>query len=661
MTVRPYLRHPAYFLIVLCALGNNHNALAAPHIDSTRPASERDALLAVAQFAYLQATDFSFRDDYTELDSFTLRRFLEVNKSPLTLSDYAQLCREKADEGATAILKLAAEETQQHTAKKSEGVVVANPRLLEGVNLYYRDIDLNNLLSRLYSFVTATIPAAQESTLSQLTREQRVFLGREFKQLLTQDPDAAKRSANELDSAEQAERRDVERFVTFGHRIRPEFAIQNGVNAVIEILEAVRSYRDGVTARDRKPEQILSTDVELTPRSSAPYLGKTPGWVINGAGNDTYRGEYSVIIDLGGDDIYDLSYDLSDPHPCVVIDMGGNDVYSAATDFALGAGGFSLGLLVDMAGDDSYLGKSFGVGAGYFGVGVIYDSAGNDRYLMDTFGEGAGAFGVGMVVDENGDDLYQGAAHCQAFGFTRGFGAIVDTRGNDRYISGAKYSDFLRYDNHYLTMSQGFGYGYRPYMSGGIGALCDLAGNDVYVADIFGQGASYWKSIGVLCDVSGDDIYTAHQYAQGSGAHMTHGILLDLAGDDSYRSKGVSQGCGHDYSFGLLSDRAGADTYVCADLSQGAGSANGIGALIDFTGADRYMVVDSANTHGYGNPRREFGSIGLFIDAGGVDDYGRLSRENHVRRDGGRWGVAFDGEWRSWFPTSQMMGNKNDE
>ena len=54
--------------------------------------------------------------------------------------------------------------------------------------------------------------------------------------------------------------------------------------------------------------------------------------------------------------------------------------------------------------------------------------------------------------------------------------------------------------NHYFSLSQGFGYGMRPFAGGGIGILCDLKGDDHYVADVYGQGASYWYSVGLLLD-----------------------------------------------------------------------------------------------------------------------------------------------------------------
>jgi hypothetical protein len=109
-----------------------------------------------------------------------------------------------------------------------------------------------------------------------------------------------------------------------------------------------------------------------------------------------------------------------------------------------------------------------------------------------------------------------------------------------------------------------------------------------------------------------------------------------------YYGKGLMQGCGHDYSCGILLDRHGNDTYSAYDLSQGAGSANGAGLLIDCEGDDRYFVTNFANTHGYGNPRRDFGSIGLFIDLGGKDQYVGKGKDSSYWRTASQWGGGMD-------------------
>ncbi|UCD93468.1 MAG: hypothetical protein JSU69_06755, partial [Candidatus Zixiibacteriota bacterium] len=196
----------------------------------------------------------------------------------------------------------------------------------------------------------------------------------------------------------------------------------------------------------------------------------------------------------------------------------------------------------------------------------------------------------------------------------------------------------------------------RPYMSGGIGGIVDFKGNDNYISDIFGQGASYWWALGMIYDSSGNDQYISYQYAQGSGTHMSVGILLDEDGDDFYRGKGLMQGCGHDYACGLILDRNGNDIYQADDLSQAAGSANGFGILIDDRGDDAYYVMKTHNTQGYGNPRRDFGSIGLFLDLSGADKYDGNGSDNSYWKTDSKWGGGMDIDFIR--PDSSLAGNE---
>lgn len=378
------------------------------------------------------------------------------------------------------------------------------------------------------------------------------------------------------------------------------------------------------------PAHAQDESEESRPAEPAPWSGDVAlvletdagTVVLGGPGPTVYTDTPAVIIDRGGDDLYLAGAGGATPGrpACVVIDMDGDDTYLAG-DHAFGAGFMGAGVLVDLGGDDFYSAGSFSQGSGLFGVGVLVDRAGNDGYVGDTCTQGSGAFGVGILEDGDGNDSYDAALFSQAFGFVEGVGVLLDRAGNDVYFAGGKYTDEIRYFDHFLSLSQGFGFGWRPDASGGVGLLADFGGNDVYVSDIFGQGSSYWFSVGGLVDVSGNDQYVSYQYAQGAGTHITVAALVDLEGDDNYVSKGVSQGCGHDLAIGILHDLEGDDNYTCHDLSQGAGNANGIGLLLDDSGNDAYSVRGRANTQGYGNYRRDYGSVGIFIDAAGSDSY----------------------------------------
>ncbi len=366
---------------------------------------------------------------------------------------------------------------------------------------------------------------------------------------------------------------------------------------------------------------------------------------VGGNGKNTYTGKFNFIIDTGGDDVYDIENDtekdlFKNNFNCI-IDLSGNDYYTSNSNYSLAGSVFSSGFIFDKEGDDTYKGKNVSLGSAICGLGVLYDENGNDTYQANQFSIGAASFGIGLLIDRNGNDVYIANSYSQGFGMTEGVGAIADDKGNDNYLIDARSLDIGRYEDHYVSMSQGYGLGLRPYYAGGIGLIIEGEGNDFYSTDIFGQGGAYWYGLGCIADKSGNDKYNSYQYAQGAGIHLAIGLLKDYDGWDFYTSDGVSQGCGHDFGFGLLYDVKGNDNYSAYSLSQGAGNANGIGILFDESGRDGYLNKEPGNTRGYGNSRREFGSLGIFLDASGEDFYS-VGGMDSVISNSSMWGVMND-------------------
>jgi hypothetical protein len=372
------------------------------------------------------------------------------------------------------------------------------------------------------------------------------------------------------------------------------------------------------------------------------YMGVTPHGpvVIGGHGDNTYIGCFALIADPGGNDRYLLA-DNQGVNFRLIIDCRGDDVYESTDEAGLAGIMFGTSVLMDMEGDDIYRAGDMSLGAAIYGGALLLDSAGDDIYSGGAFSEGAGFLGVGTMVDGGGNDTYIAGMQSQGFGYVMGSGVILDRDGNDAYYTRMSRKDILRYEDHYLTLSQGCAFGSRPDYSGGIGLLIDSNGNDLYYSDIFGQGVGYWFSVGGLIDRHGHDHYCSYQYAQGSGVHLAFGLLLDEQGNDFYQSKGVSQGCGHDLSLGLLADFSGNDCYTVTDLSQGAGNANGTGIIYDAGGIDAYSSKNKVNVSGYGNYRREFGSIGLQVDLSGEDYYSARGR-NDALWESGKYGMGMD-------------------
>lgn len=366
--------------------------------------------------------------------------------------------------------------------------------------------------------------------------------------------------------------------------------------------------------------------------------------VVGTSGDDRHPGNAALIVDPGGHDHYPAGAGgtgAGDRAVSFVVDLAGDDTYVGPSPGTLAAGLGGVGAVLDLDGQDVYRSSSIGLGAGVCGVGLLVDAAGHDVYEGTDLGQGAGFLGLGLLVDLAGSDVYRLAAYGQGYGGVGGVGILRDHTGGDRYLAKPLHTDVIRYEEHHISFLQGAAFGARPDRSGGVGLLVDDAGNDLYQSDIFGQGVAYWFALGALVDRAGHDTYAGYQYSQGSGVHLAVGLLLEEAGEDLYSARGVSQGCGHDLAYGLLADLAGNDTVVSHDLSQGAGSANGFGVMLDQSGEDGYVIRRTDNSMGYGNPRRGTGSIGLFLDGRGADAYAKGGGNDRVWW-GSSVGAGFD-------------------
>lgn len=355
---------------------------------------------------------------------------------------------------------------------------------------------------------------------------------------------------------------------------------------------------------------------------------------LGGPGPDRTTVGQGIWIDPGGDDQWTFRGPGKAGAFTMVVDAGGDDLWLGKDSLHTGAGNLGVSLAVDLGGDDRWLGSNFAWASALFGYASVFDASGHDSYEGRCAAQGFGFFGIGILEDVSGNDLYSASLMSQGASSTRGFGALIDRSGDDRYLARPTFKDDLRYSDHFIQMVQGFSTGFSPDYGGGVALLRDVAGNDVYLADIFGQGSAYWYALGMLIDEAGDDRYEAHQYAQGAGVHIAVGAALDFGGNDHRASKGVSQGCGHDYGFGYLYDRSGEDNYLATDMSQGGGSANGLGIMHDGGGADFYTTINPEMALGHADLRRDRGSFGFFLDRGGKDRYSR------PRSEGAAWRVS---------------------
>ncbi len=329
---------------------------------------------------------------------------------------------------------------------------------------------------------------------------------------------------------------------------------------------------------------------------------------------------FHILIEPGGDDRYE-NVPRGVRTLQVVLDLGGNDVYRSDRLGAPAGAVQGVAWIVDDAGQDVYIGGDVSLGAAVMGAAGLRDLAGDDVYRGGTLTEGAAFWGVGWLEDQGeGRDLYEGVELAQAVAGVRAVGVLHDGGGADLYQVGGVYAHTPLQPDFTRSLGQGFATGVRPYAAGGAALLLDDGGNDLYRAEIYGQGVAYWKALGVLVDRGGNDRYLTTQYGQGAGIHLAAGILVDVAGRDVHFSRfGPALGEGHDLSFGLLLDRRGDDRYhVSGGL--GVGLTNSVGILMDLQGNDVYRVVEPLGL-GDASVAREMGGLGVFLDLSGADRY----------------------------------------
>jgi len=352
------------------------------------------------------------------------------------------------------------------------------------------------------------------------------------------------------------------------------------------------------------------------------------------------------VYDPGGNDTYsfDISTNINRPF-LSIIDLSGDDCYRNNNIGQLFNAMFGMIYHFDGSGNDFYYGDDLAFSANV-GTLISIDAGGNDTYIAGSKSLGAGTLGIALLVNIGGNNYFSGTCMTQGFAGTLGMGLLASfaddsSLNNDVYFSGGRYRHAPLVPDDYRSMSQGFGYGFRPDVAGGIGILFDESGNDQYIGGVYAQGGAYWYALGILIDLTGNDVYRAVYYPQGSGIHMAAGFLYDEGGDDSYYSRfGPGQGAGHDYGVGFLIDKQGNDHYSI-DGGNGIGLANSVGIFIDSAGDDRYERKRK-DSYGFANNARNSGSIGLFLDTGGNDIYANELMDDDISWANGIFGFGLD-------------------
>ena len=364
--------------------------------------------------------------------------------------------------------------------------------------------------------------------------------------------------------------------------------------------------------------------------------------LIAGKTRTRYQGRhYAAIYELGGDDVY-ANNQAGSVWPSipssVIVDFEGDDAYESYAPFSQGCGDFGVGFLVDLKGNDNYIGTRFTQGTGFFGVGALVDETGNDLYRGIEFHQGVGHWGAGLLIDLSGTDRYETNDTSQGVGLPGGCGVLVDggAEGDSYYCKGKEPTGYGT-AGVFEGWGQGQGIGYRPYASGGIGILIDRDGKDRFEAGNFSQGGGYFYAFGLLYNAGkAADTYVGSRYAQGFGCHQAAGAFIEEGGDDSYKTRhAVAQGLAWDESVALFVEEGGNDRYEGGGFSQGASAMNGWTLFFDRAGKDTYLYTDQARAGG--NSYHGGTSLSFFVDAGGQEDRYPSKKNNTITNGGERF------------------------
>ncbi len=360
--------------------------------------------------------------------------------------------------------------------------------------------------------------------------------------------------------------------------------------------------------------------------------------ILSGTGQSKHHRAAALIIDLGGDDVYENAAmaDSEDHLVSIVIELGGEDRYEAGDPGPVFSAG-GVALLVDRKGDDTYVAERLGQAASILGVAVLLDLAGNDTYEAHDYAQGHSTCGVALLYDLAGNDTYSAHAFAQGGGIGNGLCALVDGGGDDQYLADGQWPDVYGDSGPdvYHGASQGYSTGIHANVAGGVAALIDLGeGKDRYQAGSFSQGGGYYFAFGLMFDGGGNDQAFGSRYAQGFGVHQGIGVKWDTGGDDLYQCRSVAHaGMAWDEGVGYLLDDAGDDVYQVGDLGCGGAAQTGIAICIDSAGKDRYLTGKSSQGGTGGSDYHNIPSIGVLIDLGGdKDEYTMEGRANETLR-----------------------------
>ncbi len=578
----------------------------------------------------------------------------EPGRAPATLEGAARELARASSVGGVMALLADLGEPEVSVAPLPDTVLAAEERAVQSSS--------TPVTTAMEALFTGTGKRFQGKDRETVTREEATLApatARELAALILASRAAAVRRNREVDRSE------LERGGIFGAKGKRTAAALRGV-----VVQGDETAEDDTRELER---ELSSLDLRALTRGAVRLAGEVDtasaalaalpaaesefqfDWAsplgrvaVGGAGANRYHGSYLLVLDLGGDDVYEGPGSASGDEPAsVVVDLGGNDRYAAADSGRAGPGGAILGYaaVVDLgAGDDVYEATAWGSGFGFGGVGWIEDDGGDDLYRGQWLSQGAAVYGMGILLDRAGNDRFEitgdepvnGFGMGQGFGGWRGLGLLLDLGGRDRYWVG-RLKEFpwsTRGDTTEMAV-QGAAAAIGPFPAGGLGFLVDAAGDDTYEAGYGVQGFGRDFGLGALVDLAGRDSSIAAGRGMGCGERMGAGILVNLTGADYYLAN-WGLGFGDDLGLGIFLDAEGADTYNPGrGSSLGVSLRQGAGWFVDLAGENGFGLYEEnelnrsigfVDSRGGNLWRRRAPGVAIFVDLSGTFGSGdRLS------------------------------------
>ncbi len=409
----------------------------------------------------------------------------------------------------------------------------------------------------------------------------------------------------------------------------------------VDLKKVMNARRSAMALNNDKLLSSLSNYLRRQKKKQISIQSKYGLILIGDENKNWYKTKPSsvtLLIDLGGDDLYTGGYGSADDgRPfSMLIDKAGNDTYEGAKNCSFGCGILGLGIHIDKEGDDKYLGSRLSQGASLGGGGFLMDENGNDSYKSLSHSQAYSLYSVAALIDYKGNDSYEAKLFSQGVAVSGGVALLQDIKGNDTYEARGLYPSSYGTTGIFRSFSQGMGFGFRGFMSGGIGVLSDESGTDHFTAGNFSQGAGYYFGWGIFHNGgSGNDNYLGSRYTQGATAHYALATFLEDGGDDIYRSRmEVSTGMAWDLGITYFEDKSGNDQYHSYGMTLGAAAMNSISIFVDRKGNDFYKLNNFPAAISTNEARGGI-SLAYFFDLGGIDRYKMIKNNSHG--DAGFW------------------------